>query len=138
MTDMPATLGLFTKLIVSDEEAMSRYYQEVYGLKPVQRVDGDSVGTGEAFREVIMSTTGEMTGQTLVMFKFVERDAPRDQQAILGFITSDIEALSKRIVEQGGKLIGPLRDETEHGVRVQFSEDPEGALAENVQLLMAG
>jgi hypothetical protein len=98
-------------------------------------VSGDSAGTGETFREIILSPSGEMSGQTLVMFNFVDRPKPRDQQAILGFITDDLEALNERIRGNGGKLVGPLRDEREHGVRVQFSEDPEGALAENVELL---
>ncbi|TCJ37057.1 VOC family protein [Parafrankia sp. BMG5.11] len=135
MSDNAAIPTMFTKLIVADEEAMARYYSGVYGLKDVVRVDGDSAGTGEKFREVIMSASGEMTGQTLVMFNFTDRKPPRDQQSILGFITDDIEALNGRIVANGGKLIGPLRDQREHGVRVQFSEDPEGALAENVELL---
>ncbi|MCP5395204.1 MAG: VOC family protein [Sphingomonadaceae bacterium] len=129
--------SLFTKLIVADEEKMSDYYCAVYGLKPVQRVAGASAGEGETFREVILSTTGEMTGQTLVMFNFTDRPKPRDQQVILGFISDDIEALNARIVANGGKLVGPLTDQPDHGVRVQFSEDPEGALAENVQLLFA-
>jgi len=127
---------MFTKLIVNDEEKMADYYCNVYRLTKVLRVEGISAGIGEKFREVILSTTGDMAGETLVMFNFVNRPKPRDQQSIAGFITDDIDALRDRIVANGGKLVGPLRDETDHGVRVQFSEDPEGALAENVQLLL--
>ncbi|MCB2066016.1 MAG: VOC family protein [Erythrobacter sp.] len=132
---MANTFGLFTKIIVADEEAMADYYMKVYGLKLVQRVAGVSHGTEENFREVILSTTGEMNGQTLVMFNFTDRAPPRDQQSIAGFMVDDLDALRESIVANGGKLVGDCWDEAEHGVRVQFSEDPEGALAENVQLL---
>lgn len=128
-------MTMFTKLIVDDEEAMAAYYAAVYGLTPAIRVAGNSAGTGEAFREVIMTRGEDMASGTLVMFKFTDRAKPRDQQLILGFVTDDLEALKERIVSNGGRLIGPTRDETGHGVRVQFSEDPEGALSENVQML---
>jgi predicted enzyme related to lactoylglutathione lyase len=126
---------MFTKLIVDDEEKMTEYYTSVYHLNAAVRVAGDSVGSGEGFREVILTAGADMSSGTLVMFKFVDRPAPRDQQVILGFITDDMEALKQRIVANGGTLVGPTRDETSHGVRVQFSQDPEGALAENVQML---
>lgn len=129
------TVQMFSKLIVDDEEKMAAYYAEVYGLNPAIRVDGDSVGTGEKFREVILTAGEDMSSGTLVMFKFVDRPAPRDQQVILGFVTPDLDALKERIVAAGGRLVGPTREEVAHGVRVQFSEDPEGALSENVQML---
>tara|TARA_R110002110_G_scaffold90974_1_gene236423 strand:- start:64206 stop:64616 length:411 start_codon:yes stop_codon:yes gene_type:complete len=127
--------SLFTKLIVDDEEKMAEYYSEVYGLQVVVRVAGDGDGLGEPFREVILGTSASMEGETLVMFRFTARCKPRDQQVILGFVTDDIEALRERIVVNGGALVGELKDMPEHGVRVQFATDPEGALTENVQLL---
>lgn len=129
------TQGMFAKLIVADEEAMARYYGEVYGLNVFARVDGASAGTGEKFREVIMGPGTDMSGGTLVMFNFVDREKPRDQQVIAGFMVDDLDALVERITANGGKLIGPVREQPEHGVRVVFSEDIEGVLAENVQLL---
>ncbi len=133
MTD--AVLSMFTKLIVDDEEKMTGYYTAAYGLTAAVRVAGDTIGSGEAFREVIMTRGADMASGTLVMLKFTDRPKPRDQQVILGFVTADLEGLKERIVANGGRLVGPTRDEPEHGVRVQFSEDPEGALAENVQML---
>ena len=129
------TISMFTKLIVDDEEKMAAYYGVVYGLTPAVRVAGNSVSTGENFREVIMLRGADMALGTLVMFKFIDRPKPRDQQTILGFVTNDLEALKARIVAAGGTLVGPTREEPDHGVRVQFSEDPEGALSENVQML---
>lgn len=127
--------SMFSKLIVDDEEAMATYYQAVYRMHPLARVAGNSKSTGEAFREVILSRGADMASGTLVMFKFLDRAKPRDQQVILGFVTDDLDALKDRIVANGGKLVGDIAEETEHGVRVLFSEDPEGALAENVQML---
>lgn len=128
-------LSTFTKLICRDEEAMAEYYGNVYGLGIVQRVQGNS--DGEAFREVIMAPGGDWTKGSLVMFNYVDRDAPRDQQVILGFTVPDLDALVDKIAANGGKLCGPVREETDHGVRVVFSTDPEGALCENVQMLGA-
>lgn len=126
-------VSLFSKLICRDEEAMATYYQAVYGLQPVQRVQGTS--DGEPFREVIMAPDGDWQKGTLVMFNFTERDAPRDQQAIFGFSVDDLDATVEKVKANGGKLVGPIREQPEHGVRVVFTTDPEGALCENVQLL---
>jgi len=128
-----AALGLFTKLICRDEEAMAAYYGAVYGLDVVQRVAGDS--DGEPYREVILAPGGDWTKGSLVMFNFTARQAPRDQQVILGFTVADLDDLVTRIEANGGRLVGPIRNEPEHGVRVVFSVDPEGALCENVQML---
>jgi predicted enzyme related to lactoylglutathione lyase len=129
---MTAVSG-FAKLICRDEEAMANYYMAVYGYGLVQRVAGDS--DGEPFREVILAPGGDWSRGSLVMFNFTDRAAPRDQQVILGFVVEDLDAVAKAIVANGGKLVGPIRDEPEHGVRVVFATDPEGALSENVQML---
>lgn len=127
------THTMFTKLIVADEEAQAAYYSAVYGLNIIQRVQGNS--DGQPFREVILSAGADMSAGTLVMFNFTERQKPRDQQVILGFVVDDLDKLVELIEANGGKLVGPIRNEPEHGVRVVFSTDPEGALCENVQML---
>ena len=128
----------FTKLVVDHEEKLAVYYQEVYGLSPAQRLQGDAGGLGEPFREIILGPGGELSpDESLVLFKFVDRAAPRDQESILGFITEDLDALVERIQANGGSLAGPLRSMPEHGVRVVFSTDPEGHLCENVELISA-
>jgi len=129
---MTAVSG-FAKLICRDEEAMANYYMAVYGYGLVQRVAGES--DGEPFREVILAPGGDWSRGSLVMFNFTDRAAPRDQQVILGFVVEDLDAVAKAIVANGGKLVGPIRDEPEHGVRLVFATDPEGALSENVQML---
>lgn len=127
------THSMFTKLIVADEKAQAAYYAAVYGLNEVYRVEGDS--DGEPFREVILSPGKDMSAGTLVMFNFTARAKPRDQQVILGFVVDDLEALVGRVEANGGRIVGPIREEAEHGIRVVFTTDPEGALCENVQML---
>jgi hypothetical protein len=127
----------FTKLIVDDEEAMAEYYHQVYGLNKLQRVSSTGIGGGSVgpFREVIMGPGETVSLESLVMFKFLDRPAPRDQEVILGFISEDLDALAARVVANGGKLLGEIKSMPEHGVRLVFSTDPEGRLSENVELI---
>lgn len=72
------------------------------------------------------------------MFNYTQRQAPRDQQVILGFTVDDLDALVGRIEAAGGTLVGPIREEAELGMGLVFSTDPRRALAENVQMLAKG
>ena len=131
-----ATFG-FTKLIVNDEEAMAEYYHQVYGLNKIHRVQGETSAAGGPFREIIMGPGETMGAESLTLFKFLDRPAPRDQETILGWITEDLDALAARVLAQGGKHVDKIWDMPDHGVRVLFTTDPEGRLSENVQLLAA-
>lgn len=129
----------FAKLIVDDEEKLASYYQAVYGLDPVERVAGDEGGLGEPFREVMLGRDGALSpDESLVLFKFTDREPPRDPESILGFITEDLDALAERVSANGGSLVGPIKSMPEHGVRVLFATDPEGHLSENVEMMAAG
>lgn len=127
----------FTKLIVDDEEAMAEYYHQVYGLNKLQRVQNSESGAMGPIREVIMGPGESMSSESLVMFKFLDRPAPRDQEVILGFITEDLDALVERVAANGGKALSAIKSMPEHGVRVVFTTDPEGRLSENVELIRA-
>jgi len=129
-----ATFG-FTKLIVDDEEAMAEYYHQVYGLNKLHRVAGKESAAGGPFREIIMGPGETMGAESLTMFKFLDRQAPSQQETILGFTTEDLDALAERVRANGGKLVDKIWDMPEHGVRVLFTTDPEGRLSENVQIL---
>lgn len=136
MTTTNDTRFGFAKLIVDDEEKLATYYEEVYGLGVVNRVEGDAGGLGEPFREIMLGRNGELDpSESLVLFKFVDRAAPRDQESILGFISEDLDGLANRITDNGGSLNGPIQAMPEHGVRVLFATDPEGHLSENVELI---
>lgn len=135
MNDTRKASFSFTKLVVDDEEAMAEYYHQVYGLNKLQRVEETAGGAGGPIREVIMGPGEQMSSESLVMFKFLDRPAPRDQGVILGFITDDLDALAERVLKHGGKHVEAIKSMPEHGVRVLFTTDPEGRLSENVELL---
>ena len=135
---MPASreaIFSFPKLIVADEEAMAEYYHQVYGLNKQHRVQGEQSAAGGPFREIIMGPGEDMGAESLTLFKFTDRPAPRDQETILGFITEDLDALAERVLAHGGKHVDKIWEMKDHGVRVLFSTDPEGRLSENVELL---
>lgn len=127
--------SISAKLIVGDEEAMTTFYCAVFGLKPIWRVQGDSAGTEEPFREVILARGDDMASGTLVMFNYVNRPKPSDQQVTLVFLVEDIDATADAVVANGGSLVAPMKSQPEHGVKVLFARDPEGAIMEIVELL---
>jgi predicted enzyme related to lactoylglutathione lyase len=127
-----ATFG-FTKLIVDDVEKMAAFYHEVYGLNALQRVQA-RIGD-EPISEIIMGPGDRMSAESLVMLKYLNRPTPPRGELILGFITADLAALVRRVQGAGGKVLQQPHDVPEHGVRVAFVTDPEGHLAEVVQML---
>lgn len=137
MSEKRKAIFSFTKLIVDDEERMAEYYHQVYGLNKLQRVQEADSGAVGPIREVIMGPGETMSAESLVMIKFVDKPAPRDQEVILGFITDDLDALAERVLVHGGTHVGPIKAMPQHGVRVLFATDPEGRLSENVELLNA-
>jgi len=136
MTEARKAMFSFTKLIVNDLEKMARFYDEVYGFKQLQRVKAEV--EAEPIDEIIMGPPGAqgptMT-ESLILFKFVNRPKVPIGEVILGFITQDLAALIERVKANGGGIVQAAKDMPEHGVRVAFLTDPEGHLAEVVQLL---
>ncbi|MCP1470379.1 putative enzyme related to lactoylglutathione lyase [Sphingobium sp. OAS761] len=124
----------FTKLIVQDLEAMATFYKDVAGLVEMGRVQS-AVGD-RAIDEILFNATGE-GGPTLVLFKFLDREAPAVEESILGFITPDLAAFVDRTKAAGGAVVADIKTHVEHGVKVAFVTDPEGHLLEVVELLSA-
>lgn len=122
----------FTKLVVQDVDAMARFYQEVYGLQPVGRVQ-ERIG-GEAIEEIMLSAGAELAPGSLVLLRFVDRPAVPRGEVILGFTTSDLPALLERIRAAGGTVHEEIREIPGLGLRAAFAKDPEGHLAELVQM----
>lgn len=133
-TRVPAETLSFTKAIVADLPAMAVFYQSVFGLKQVMRVQ--EAIAGEAIDEIILSPTGAMTpSSSFVLLKFVDRAPPTASDSILGFITQDLDALLQRVRAAGGKVTQEACTMPELGVKVGFATDPEGRLLELVQML---
>jgi predicted enzyme related to lactoylglutathione lyase len=131
---MPPEAFSFTKLIVHDLEKLVAFYRDVYGLHAVHRVTGESIG-GEQIDEVMMSADPQAQWSSLVLLKYLGRAPSPTGEVILGFTTSDLPALLERVRAAGGGITAPIRELGHLGVRVAFATDPEGHLAELVQVL---
>jgi predicted enzyme related to lactoylglutathione lyase len=132
---MPLSAGLgFTKLVVHDLEKLVAFYCEAYGLHAVKRVSGERIG-GEAIDEVMLAAEPDAPFGSFVLLKFVERPPSPTGELLLGFVTDDLPGLLDRICAAGGAVHDPIRGMPELGIRVAFATDPEGHLAELVQLV---
>lgn len=131
---MPPEVFAFTKLIVHDLEKMAVFYRDVYGLHAVNRVRGESIG-GEEIDEIMLSPDPKATWSTLVLLRYLGRGPSPNGEGILGFTTSDLPALLERVRAAGGGITAPIKEMPELGVRVAFATDPEGHLAELVQVV---
>jgi len=131
---MPPSAGfVFTKLVVHDLEKMAAFYGDVYGLHAVHRVSGERIG-GEEIDEIMMSADPGATWSSFVLLKYVGRDAPPKHEVILGFTTDDLPGLLARVEAAGGRVHAPIKEMPALGIRVAFAQDPEGHLAELVQM----
>lgn len=127
-----ATPLALTKLVVHDLEGMSTYYQRAYGLKEFGRVQAEI--EGHAIDEIFLGVdTGHGPG-ALTLLQYPERPAPTPGGTILGFVAEDLDALVAGIEAAGGTVRDGIRDSEVAPVRVAFTADPEGNLAENVQV----
>lgn len=124
----------FTKIVVDDLDRIADFYTKTVGYKPLQRVK--AVCGGEDIEEIIM-VLGEGYGEgiPLIVWKWLEREAPADTDAILGFQTDDVDALYQRVLDNGGTGMDEPHDQLHHGVRVGFAKDPDGRVLELVQML---
>lgn len=129
----PAANFGFTKLIVHDLEKMVTFYRDVYGLHAVNRVTGESIG-GEQIDEIMLSADPKAQWSSLVLLKYLAREASPNGEVILGFTSDDLPALLDRVTKAGGAVTAPIKELPHLGVRVAFATDPEGHLAELVQV----
>lgn len=133
MADARKASFSFTKLMVDDLEKMAAYYQEVYGLNQLHRVQAEIAG--EPIDEIMMGPGQQLSTESLVMLKYLKRPNPPRGEVIVGFITQDLPALLSRAQRAGGSVLQDIREMPEHGIKVAFVKDPEGHLAEVVQML---
>jgi predicted enzyme related to lactoylglutathione lyase len=72
---------------------------------------------------------------SFVLLKYPGRAPSPTGEVILGFTTDDLAALLDRVRAAGGSVHAPIKEMPELGLRVAFATDPEGHLAELVQML---
>jgi lactoylglutathione lyase len=130
----PSTSAAFTKLIVQDLEKMAEFYRDAYGLHAVQRVRGERIGR-EEIDEIMLSADPKAAYGSLVLLQYLGRGPSPNGEVILGFTTDDLPALLERVRAAGGAVASPLQEMPERKLRVAFATDPEGHLAELVQLV---
>jgi predicted enzyme related to lactoylglutathione lyase len=130
---MNATFS-FTKLVVHDVEKMAAFYSAAYGLHAVNRIRGESIGN-ESIDEIMLSADPKAPFGSFVLLKYVSRPASPTGELILGFTTDDLPALLERVRAAGGGITAPIKELPHLGVRVAFATDPEGHLAELVQVV---
>jgi predicted enzyme related to lactoylglutathione lyase len=123
----------FTKLVVHDVEKLAAFYREVYGLHAVNRVR-ERIGS-EAIDEIMLSPDPKAAFGSLVLLKFVDRPPSPCGESILGFTTDDLPALLDKVRAAGGGVHAAIKELPELKLRVAFATDPEGHLAELVQIL---
>ena len=123
----------FTKLVVHDLEKSATFYRDAYGLHAVRRVR-EQIGD-EEIDEIMLSADPHAAFGSLVLLKYLGRGAPPTGELLLGFTTHDLPALLDRIRAAGGRVSVPMRELPELRLRAAFAADPEGHLAELVQLL---
>jgi predicted enzyme related to lactoylglutathione lyase len=124
----------FTKLIVHDLEKLAGFYREVYGLRAVNRLRGASI-RGEEIDEIMLPADPKAAYGSLVLLKYLGRAPSPSGELILGFTTDDLPALLDRVRKAGGGVHAPIKEMPELRLRVAFATDPEGHLAELVQML---
>jgi predicted enzyme related to lactoylglutathione lyase len=123
----------FTKLVVHDVEKMAAFYRDVYGLHAVNRVRGESIA-GEEIDEIMLSPDPAAQWGSLVLLKYLGRKASPNGEVILGFTTDELPALLDRVRAAGGGIHAAIEDLPELKIRVAFATDPEGHLAELVEV----
>lgn len=121
----------FTKLLVQDLEKSARFYADVCGLTELHRVEAEIAG--RPICEIMFNPTAPAAAM-FVLLKFMDDKGSAGNDVILGFQTDDVTAFVQRAVAAGGKIVDPVRDNPEHGVKVGFVSDPEGHLIEVVQV----
>ena len=127
----PISLG-FTKLVVEDVDAMSKFYRAVCGFEEEGRADAE-IG-GHPIREVYFRADPPGTG-TFTLTKFLDARRPVTQAVILGFIAPNIDQFVERAIKAGATMVMPITSQPEHGVKVAFVKDIEGSMIEVVELL---
>ena len=131
---MPPDAGFaFTKLVVHDLDEMADFYRDAYGLHPVRRVRGEKIGP-EEIDEIMLSPDPGASFGSLVLLRYLGRREVASGEVILGFTTGDLPALLERVCAAGGAVHTPIQEMPELKLRVAFATDPEGHLAELVQL----
>ena len=133
MSAVPQSSFAFTKLVVHDVERLAKFYAEAYGLHAVKRVRGERIGA-EEIDEIVLSPDPGSPWGSFILLRYLGRAPSPSGELILGFTTGDLDALLERVVRAGGAVAVPSKVMPDLKLRVAFATDPEGHLAELVEM----
>jgi predicted enzyme related to lactoylglutathione lyase len=125
------TVPVFAKLFVHDLEGMARFYEEVFGI--VRFFRHQAVMLGRPIDEIGFQA-GYPGGLELTLIRYLDPVGPNTGESVIGFTTTDIQALIARANGAGGSIPEPSFRIEEFGIEVVFVLDPEGHVCEVVQL----
>lgn len=122
----------FTKLLVADLDKSAGFYERVFKLEQLARVE-DAI-EGRAIHEIMYKPTHE-AGATFVLLSFIDAPRPIVGETITGFTVANLDEVMEAVVAHGGRISDPIRSIPEMGIRVGFARDPEDHLIEIVQMV---
>jgi lactoylglutathione lyase len=117
----------FMKLVAGDLDKCAAFYESALGLVRQRRIDFD----GEAGRgsEILYEATAA-GGAMFVLIHYDDKPAPAHGELILGFYTSDIDAMVARVAAAGGAVDRAPYAIPEMKLKVAFVRDVEGHVIE--------
>ena len=133
MAQALSTRYSFTKLVVHDLEKMAAFYKQVYDLQQIARIQAQ-IGP-DPIDEIILGVGNDMSQSSIILLKYIERPASQSRELIQGWSTDDLPALLDRVRAAGGSVAVDLEVKPEMKIKVAFATDPEGHLAELIQML---
>lgn len=123
---------MFTKLIVNDLESSAAFYSSVCGLTEMHRIEAEIAGRGVS--EIVFSPSYS-GGPMLILAKFKNTSQPASDEVMLGFASQDLEGVVDRVMKAGGRVVEPIRDHPQSGMRTVFVADGEGHILQVTQML---
>ena len=129
---MAAKAFAFTKLIVGDIEQAERFYCSTLGFTRTATIEA---GEGEGqLREFILSL-GDQRGPQLILIQYLNRPTPAPGESVLGFMVDDVPTSVDTMIAAGAKVVVPVTEVPEHGLKLAYVSDPQGHLIEILQPL---
>ena len=123
----------YFKLVVDDGEVLARFYEDVFGMKEVQRFD--ALATEDPHLEIFLSTGSPEGGNQIALLHYTQRPAPPPGEAVIAFMVEDVDAAVAAALAAGGSSTRAAETLPEHSFRYAIIADPEGHCIEVMQVV---